>query len=118
MVLMDALNDLEPRWSGPWHEHELDQLPEAPGLYCVCECAPDDSRPGWRATRPLFIGESGNVRRAVLDSDKWSAWRYLVRQGHGLCFGYQSAPPAKLELMQSAMIAYYRPLGNDLGAWV
>lgn len=60
MALMDALHDLEPRWAGPWHEHELDQLPQASGLYCVCECAPDDTRPGWRATRPLYIGESGN----------------------------------------------------------
>jgi hypothetical protein len=117
MVLMDALADLEPRWSGPWPEDELDELPAAPGLYCVCECAPDDSRLGWRATRPLFIGESQNVRQAVQDSSARHAWRDLVKGGHAICFGFKAAPPTKLDLMQSAMIAYYRPPGNDLGGW-
>ncbi len=117
MVLVDALNDLEPRWSGPWHEHELDELPQAPGLYCVCECTPDDSRQGWRVNRPLFIGESHNVRQAVLDSDGWHEWRDLAQDGHGICFCYKSAPPAKLDVMQSAMIAYSRPPGNDVAVW-
>jgi hypothetical protein len=118
MVLMEALSDLEPRWSGPWHENELDQLPEAPGVYCVCEYAPEDSRQGLSAIRPLFIGESENVRQAVMGSENWADWREWAQNGRGVCFGYQSAPPAKLELMQSAMIAYYRPPGNDQVAWV
>jgi len=118
MVIMNALADLEPRWSGPWHENELSELPQAPGVYCVCECAPDDSREGWRAIRPLFIGESANVRQTMLASDQWNHWRSLAAKGHGLCVGYQSAPPARLEIMQGAMIAYYRPPGNHRSAWL
>ena len=112
MVVQDALAELAPRWSGPWHEHELEGLPEAPGLYCVCECAPDDSRQGWRITRPLFIGKAANARQALLESDQWDRWRALARQGHGLCFGFRALAPAGQEAARGALVAYYRPPGN------
>lgn len=112
MGLMAALAELEPDWSGPWHEHQVHELPARPGLYCVCECAAADDPSGWRLLRPLYIGESANVREAVISSGRWDRWRALLRPGHGLCFGYLSAAPARLALMEGAMIAYYRPPGN------
>jgi len=112
MDMLAALKELEPQWKGPWHEDELREVPASPGVFCVCACLPDDSRQGWRLLRPVYIGVAQDVRQRVMDSEDWDSWRELAGPGHQLCIGYLPAPPGRQAMLQGAMVAYYRPLGN------
>ena len=116
MELWDALQGLEPRWSGPWHEDELESLPASPGLFCVCACEGRGGDGEFRVVQPIYIGGSVNVRQAVQEGQRLEHWRRFAGQGRQLCFGFMSAPPSGLDRMGNAMIAYYRPPANASAA--
>ena len=100
------------RFRGYWQNHNVQQLTNASGVFCVYTCekraAPNSITPD----KLIFIGESADVGNEIYFHPNKENWKSAAKKGQRLCFSFAEIDNDR-EQIAAALISKHKPQFND-----
>jgi excinuclease UvrABC nuclease subunit len=100
---------------GYYTEAEIDEIPEAPGIYCVYTGEVNMSRSVVSDLHLIYIGESKNVNRRLANHERKTDWESHLNNFEELCYSFAHMTCSEDERVrvEAAMIYHHKPIEND-----
>lgn len=100
-------------FNGYWLESAFSSVENCSGIYVFQECYYDYSTNTVSLKRILYIGQAKNCNERICKHDKIPEFKKGISQGNQLCITYCKCESNDLDIIENALIYYYKPPYND-----
>lgn len=107
------MNKFNLNFNGYWLEKSFESIAECSGIYIFQECFYNSVNDTVSLKRILYIGQATNCNNRIYNHEKIPAMKRSLSQGNQLCLTYCKCESKDLDVIENALIYYYRPPFND-----
>ncbi len=99
---------------GYWRKPYKELIPDIAGVYCVYENSFNPKNRKIEINKLIYIGESEDVKKAIVNHPNYEDWLCQVILDHELCFSFGIVrPPDCRKAAAAALIYQHKPVLNN-----
>lgn len=111
------MKEIHINFDGYWREQYKNEIPGISGIYCVYENSFNPENNNIEINKLIYIGESENVKKAIINHQNYKDWLCQVILDHELCFSAGLVQPKDRRRAAAALIYQHKPVLNEEDDW-
>ncbi|MDP4149343.1 MAG: GIY-YIG nuclease family protein [Bacteroidota bacterium] len=97
---------------GYWRDKNKNGIPDYAGIYFVYTSKYNDSNDTVTLIKPVYVGESENVKEGIIQNVSFAYWRSFLAPGEELCFSVAEMASSGRTAVRAAIVFELKPAAN------